>query len=303
MISSLSVIICTHNPRSDYLSRVLQALDSQSLSKESWELLLIDNASEKILSTEIDLSWHPNSRHIREEQLGLTPARLRGIKESVGEILIFVDDDNVLESDFLETTLKISQDYPFIGAWGGQIRPEFEISPPDWTKTHWWRLAIIEFEKDSWSNLTSANTHPCGAGMSIRRDVADKYVDLTCNDSNRIKLDRKGNSLVSCGDLDFAYTACDIGLGMGRFTKLKMAHLISARRLQEDYLLKLTEGNAYSQIILKSFREQISAPIEPNWKGKLFNLYRLWRMPPRDRRFYQANKRGENLALKELLKF
>ena len=96
MISSLSVIICTHNPRSDYLSRVLQALDSQSLSKESWELLLIDNASEKILSTEIDLSWHPNSRHIREEQLGLTPARLRGIKESVGEILIFVDDDNVL---------------------------------------------------------------------------------------------------------------------------------------------------------------------------------------------------------------
>jgi hypothetical protein len=90
---------------------------------------------------------------------------------------------------------------------------------------------------------------------------------------------------------------------MGRFVKLKMTHLISARRLQEDYLLKLTEGNAYSQIILKSFRERILAPTELNWKEKLFNLYRLWRMPPRDRRFYQANKRGESLALKELLSF
>jgi len=303
MLPSLSVIICTHNPRQDYLHRVLHALNDQTLSKDLWELLLIDNASDNVLASEVDLSWHQNSRHIREDELGLTPARLRGIKEAKSETIIFVDDDNVLDLDYLEVSLRISKDYPFIGAWGGQIRPEFEIAPQDWTKTHWWRLAIIEFEKDSWSNLTSANTHPCGAGMSIRRDVANKYVDLTCNDSKRINLDRKGNSLISCGDLDFAFTACDIGLGMGRFTKLKMAHLISARRLQEDYLLKLTEGNAYSQIILKSFREQISAPTELNWKGKLFNLYRLWRMSPRDRRFYQASKRGESLALKELLQF
>jgi glycosyltransferase involved in cell wall biosynthesis len=305
MTSSIlvTVIICTNNPRPDYLSRVLQALKVQTLPKEIWELLLVDNASEKILSTEIDLSWHSNSRHIREEQLGLTPARLRGIKESQSEVLVFVDDDNVLDVDYLEVALKISENYPFIGAWGGQIRAEFEIAPPDWTKTHWWRLAVIEFEKDTWSNVTSANTHPCGAGLCIRTVVADRYVNLTHNDSNRINLDRKGKSLSSCGDLDFAFTACDIGLGMGRFTKLKMTHLISAKRLEEDYLLALTEGNAYSQIILKSFREQISVPTELNWTGKLFNLYRLWRMSPRERRFHEASKRGECLAFKELLSF
>jgi hypothetical protein len=39
----LSVIICCHNPRIDYLLRVLKALSEQTLLKERWELLLIDN--------------------------------------------------------------------------------------------------------------------------------------------------------------------------------------------------------------------------------------------------------------------
>jgi glycosyltransferase involved in cell wall biosynthesis len=51
----LSVIICTHNPRKDYLERVLKALQEQTLPSESWELLLIDNASDNLLEKKIDL--------------------------------------------------------------------------------------------------------------------------------------------------------------------------------------------------------------------------------------------------------
>ena len=42
------------------------------------------------------------------ERLGLTPARLRGIRESRGELLVFVDDDNVLERDYLEVALALA---------------------------------------------------------------------------------------------------------------------------------------------------------------------------------------------------
>ena len=93
-----SVILCSHNPRPDYLRRVLDALDAQTLSKENWELLLIDNASKARLADSWGLSWHPRARHIREDELGLMSARLRGIRESCGDLLVFVDDDNVLES-------------------------------------------------------------------------------------------------------------------------------------------------------------------------------------------------------------
>src|SRR5271155_5863652 len=98
----LSAIICAHNPREDYLRRVLDGLRAQTLPLEQWELLLIDNASGVSVADRFDLSWHPLGRHIREEELGLTPARLCGMKESKAEILVLVDDDTVLDPDYLE---------------------------------------------------------------------------------------------------------------------------------------------------------------------------------------------------------
>ena len=69
--ANISVVICTHNPRPDYLRRTLDALKTQTLPQEQWELLLVDNASEKALTGVWDLSWHPRARHIRENELGL----------------------------------------------------------------------------------------------------------------------------------------------------------------------------------------------------------------------------------------
>jgi len=293
---AISVIVCTHNPKRDYLDKVLAALKSQTLFYERWELLLIDNASEKILSSEIDLTWHPNAYHIREEELGLTPARLRGIREAKAEILVFVDDDNVLDSDYLEVTLQISKDFPFVGAWGGQIRAEFEVTPPDWTKPYWGCLAIREFDRDKWSNLNLHETAPCGAGMCLRKIVAQKYADMVCNDQKRLGLDRKGKLLMSGGDSDIAFTSCDIGLGTGQFTSLKLTHLIPANRLEEEYLINLLEGMYYSDIILDSVRGQMPTLPHLSWKGKLLEYYRLLQMNPRDRRFYQAERRALVLA-------
>jgi glycosyltransferase involved in cell wall biosynthesis len=108
----ISVIVCSHNPRDAYLARCLNGLRSQTLDMKSWELLLIDNASDQPLKLKGDISWHPNSRHLSESKLGLVWARCRGIQESVGEILIFVDDDNVLDSDYLFKAVELSNEWP-----------------------------------------------------------------------------------------------------------------------------------------------------------------------------------------------
>ncbi|MBW4566639.1 MAG: glycosyltransferase family 2 protein [Tolypothrix carrinoi HA7290-LM1] len=297
----LSIIICTHNPRRNYLDRVLQALEAQTLPKNLWELVLVDNASDKVLSSEIDLSWHPNARHIREDQLGLTPARLRGIREAQAEILVFVDDDNVLDSDYLELALRISKDYSVIGTWGGQTIPEFEVTPPDWMKTYWGYLAVRKFEEDKWSNLIHQyETTPYGAGMCVRKIVADKYVDLVYNDPKRLGLDRKGNQLMSCGDIDLAYTACDIGLGIGIFTALRLKHLIPANRTSEEYLVRMIEGSTYSNLILDSLRGKKPTFQDPLWKRKLSDYYRLWNMHPKERPFFKAMRRAQALAIQEI---
>ncbi|MBL1200343.1 MAG: glycosyltransferase [Nostoc sp. GBBB01] len=298
----LSVIICTHNPRLNYLDKVLKALQAQTLPVEHWELLLVDNASEQVLSSEIDLSWHPKSRYLREEELGLTHARLRGIKEAIAEILVFVDDDNVLDLDYLEVALKVSKDFPMLGAWGGQSIPHFEETPPDWTKPYWWILAIREFDRDRWSNLPfSYETSPNGAGMCVRKKVAAKYAESVNNDSKRINLDPKGKKLLRSGDNDLAFTSFDIGLGTGIFVSLKLIHLIPVSRLQEEYLLRLAEGVAYSNTIMEYIRGKMPTLPHYSFLRKFIDYYRYQQMDTVSRRFHKAFARGKNLATQEIL--
>src|SRR5690348_10184642 len=124
-----SVVICSHNPRPDYLGSAIDALRNQTLPKKQWELILVDNASEQPLSEAWDLSWHPSARHIRETELGIAIARQRGIKESTAELIVFVDDDNVLAPDYLSAVINICEQWPQLGVWGGSIAPKFEVEP------------------------------------------------------------------------------------------------------------------------------------------------------------------------------
>src|SRR5438477_5088662 len=122
----LSVIVCSHNPRPDYLRRVLHSLEAQTLPRSKWELLLVDNASSERLADTWDLSWHSRHAHVREDELGLTPARLRGTAEASGELLAFVDDDNILAPDYLERAFALVGAYPYLGVVGaGVLAPEF----------------------------------------------------------------------------------------------------------------------------------------------------------------------------------
>ena len=251
----LSVIICTHSPRPHYFNRTLEALRAQTLPKDQWELLVIDNRSTDPLQDRTDLSWHPDSRIVREETLGLTPARLAGIKGAKGELFVFVDDDNVLDEDYLEQALKIAQAHPFLGAWSGQCRGGFEKPPAEWTRRYWGNLVIREFDRDVWSNLPRlGETMPCGAGMVVRAAAAREYLRLTETGERGFQLDRAGGSLLSGGDNDLAACAIDIGMGMGLFTALKLTHLIPPERFTEAYLSKLAEGIYISSVVLAHVR-------------------------------------------------
>jgi glycosyltransferase involved in cell wall biosynthesis len=297
MTPSISVITCSHNPRADYLERVLEALGSQSIGVEQWEYLLIDSASSDPLESRIDLSWHPHSRCVRENESGLTRARLRGIAEATGELLIFVDDDNVLDTDFLEQAARIASERPDIGSWSGASRPGFDEPAPSWTRRHWGNLVIREVPRDMWSNLPMLpDTMPCGAGLCVRRAVADHYSLLHREGKRSFALDRNGTSLLSGGDNDLAACACDIGLGVGIFGALRLTHLIPANRLREPYLVSLAENIALSTVILRSFRMPHDALAPLSLKRRIADMLRSAIMSSRERRVFKAVRRGERRA-------
>src|SRR5262245_58835294 len=121
----LSVVLCTHNPRQEFLARTLESLQKQDLPQDRWELVIVDNASQVGVNTRFDLSWHAHSRVVLEPNLGLTHARLCGIASTDSEILVFVDDDNLLDPNYLTTASRLLSEFPGLGAIGGQCIPEF----------------------------------------------------------------------------------------------------------------------------------------------------------------------------------
>jgi glycosyltransferase involved in cell wall biosynthesis len=298
---ALSVIVCTHNPQPDYLRRVLAALQSQTLPREEWELWLVDNASAEPLAKNWDLGWHPNGRHVREEALGLTPARLRGMAESRAEVLVFVDDDNVLQDDFLAHVMAIAREYPSLGAWGGNVTGEFEMPAPEWARPYLHALALREVKGDIWSNFNIDNrSFPFGAGLCVRKSVASAYGQALMARPASRGLDRTGASTLSAGDVDLVMTAYDAGFGTGLFQRLHLTHLIPQTRLTVDYLSRLLEGIEYSTHLLRNQRNPRYVPSVDAPLLKWLRKYRVWRLPEPVKSFARAQDRGIEKAWAEI---
>jgi glycosyltransferase involved in cell wall biosynthesis len=259
---NLSVIVCTHNPQPGYLSRAFEALRIQTLPMAGWELLLIDNGSDEPLASRVALTWHPAGRHIREEELGLTSARLCGIAEAKGDLLVFVDDDNVLQRDYLEAASRISVTHPYLGAFGGSIEAEFEVEPDPRFQSLLPSLAIRSVTGTKWANF-GIGCVPYGAGLCVARKVAQTYAANTKSSEIRRCLGRRGGSLVGGEDLDLAMTSYNLGMGVGLFEELVVTHLIDKRRLSPQYLHRVCVGGNYGSHIVS----YLHTGIAPRYRG------------------------------------
>jgi glycosyltransferase involved in cell wall biosynthesis len=277
----------------------MAGLRAQTLPTSAWELVVVDNRSTAPLADRLDVAWHPRARIVREEVLGLTPARLRGIREAVGDLLVFVDDDNVLDSDYLEAARSVAEGKPFLGSWSGQCRPEFDAPPPAWTRRYWGNLSLREFDQDVWSNLPRlAATMPCGAGLCVRRAVAQHYLALHEAGERGFQLDRSGDSLLSGGDNDLAACACDVGLGVALIASLKLQHLMPPERFTADYLARLAEGIYFSSTLLDA-KWGVPTP-RRSLTGRLIDRLRTLRLRQPHRTILTAAYRGRDRALRML---
>jgi glycosyltransferase involved in cell wall biosynthesis len=287
-----SVIICTHNPRSDYFARVLGGLRNQTLPLDKWELLIVDNASQVPLASSCDISWHPVARHILERELGVAYARRRGFQEASADLIIFVDDDNVLDENYLAEAIKIGQEWPSLGVWGsGCIRGEFEVEPRESLRS--W-LPVREVTVPRWSNLAGIHLFgespeeaiPWTAGGCIRKDVAIAYGQF-CDQSSLQIISHQGEGLLGGEDTEMCFVCCSRGLGVGIFPELKMTHLIPQRRVSEDYIVRFAEGTTISNNLLR-YKWRHIIPQSPFGIRNLFSMLKtvlLYRGVDRDLRF------------------
>lgn len=244
----ISVIICTYNPDLIILNQTLDHLKEQDLIKSLWELIVIDNNSPKPLQNILDLSWHPNANIIEEEKSGLTHARLAGVKNARAELIVFVDDDNLLDLDFLSETLRFHKEHPEIGSFGGKALPIFKTEPPKWFKQTGISLGcrdlgnmlqLSNYKETGFKITEYPKFAPIGTGMIIIKSVFLDYVKEANTNPKRMNLGRKGNQLTSGEDNDIILTIIKHGYEIAYNPKLLIKHLIPSNRLSLSYLKRM----------------------------------------------------------------
>jgi glycosyltransferase involved in cell wall biosynthesis len=265
-------------------------------------LLIVDNASREPLAPRLDLAWHPHSRVLREEKLGLTPARQCAISAAVADLLVFVDDDNILAPDYLVQARQIAESWPQIGVWGcGRFQPVWEKAPQPQHAPLIAYLAVHETPRDIWSDRPfDYSSIPAGAGMCLRAIVALEYARRVRDDPRRSALGRTGASLAACEDFDIAQTSIQLGLGTGIFRSLALQHLMPATRVEEKYLIRLVEGHAFSTVVLMALYGRQAVTAGRSLLARI-REYRLRRsLSPIDRLIHDARRRGEARAFAHL---
>jgi glycosyltransferase involved in cell wall biosynthesis len=294
----ISVAICTHSPRLDYLSRTLNALKSQSISSSDWELLIIDNASPVPVSGSVDLAWHPNARIVVEAELGIASARIRAMREFAGELLVFLDDDNVIADDYLQRCLELFAERPDLGAVSGCLMPEYEVPPPEWFGPYESWIAVRRITKSTWSNFLDSRSEPVTAGMCLRRSVATAHVNATIDNPTQRILGSRGSSLLRGEDVAIAKAALKLGYSVGQFAELRMLHLIPKRRIAPEYLFSLYRHLCASGYLISWVDGWGREPIRFSWRMLLRAALQFVKGDQIRRRLVIEEIRGFQLARK-----
>lgn len=259
MSLALTAVVCAHNPRLDHLGPTLDALRAQTLPLDQWEFLLVDNASAEPLANRVNLSWHPNGRVVREDRVGLTFARLRSYEEAAAPLIVYIDDDNLLDPEYLATAVRLFSADPTLGAAGGKSLPEYETEPPVWFHDLGIDLACRDLGDEpivaSWEGVpVEARSYPhgapVGAGMAIRKEAYRAYVEAAQNDPIRTALGRAGESLASGEDNDIIMSVLDAGWRIGYFPELRLTHMIPSGRLEPDYLARISHGSNKTWVLV-----------------------------------------------------
>lgn len=134
-----SVIIPTRGRRK-YLSETIRSVFAQDLPHERFEVILVDNNdSEQGLRGLVESLAEGNADnvyYVKEPSPGLLAGRHRGAKEAQGDILVFIDDDVVVDKGWLRSILDTFKD-PAVHLVGGKNLPLYEKRPPSWLEGLW----------------------------------------------------------------------------------------------------------------------------------------------------------------------
>lgn len=247
MVIHFTVAICTYNGE-NRLPNVLDQLQAQVDTQDiQWEILVLDNNSTdgtKAVVHHYQTQWSANCqlRYCFEPEQGLAIARQRAVEEARGNLIGFLDDDNIPDSDWVAQAYAFGQAHPQAGAYGSRIRGQFEVTPPPGFERIAPFLALTDRGSKPLHYIPAKKVLPPGAGLVVRRQVWLDTVPKRCFLQGRVS----GPKLPG-EDLEALLHIQQAKWEIWYNPTMQISHQIPHWRFERDYLIGLCRGIGLSR--------------------------------------------------------
>lgn len=234
-----SIIICSYN-RYNFLVETIESILYVLKPRNDYEILIIDNNSkDETIQVKDIYNSNEKVKYFLELKQGLSYARNRGMLESKGEILIYLDDDIEIVNDYFVVCDELFDDKS-ISIVGGKVLP-FKVNIPTWIPKKYYFLVSIydqgEFQKEV--------TYVMGGNFAIRSIVAEQIGLYNTS------LGRNGKSLGGGEEIDYQNRARNMGFKIIYHPKLNILHKIN-EKLNLNYILEYANKVGESERIIDS---------------------------------------------------
>lgn len=267
--------ICTYN-RYDLLPKAIDSLFNQSIDKESYRIIIVDNSPNNKKTLQFKEKYHnpPFVHYLIEETPGLSNARNIALKACETEYIAYMDDDAIASPDWLKNILFGFEAFgPDVAVVGGKVEPIFEIDPPIWLHPSLLSfLSIIDWGGEA--RIARLNEWFAGTNIAFHvpslRELGGFDVRL-----GRIG---GGSSLLSNEEIVILRHLRNVGKKVVYVPEASVKHLVERKRLTQEWFRKRVVWQAISDHM--SDYEEVTERVKRGWNWVYEYFFKI---PPKYR--------------------
>lgn len=252
-VPQLDLLLCTHN-RAATLAPCLAHLERQTADPRAWGVVLVLNActddSDAVAEAARARGRLPNLRIVREPVAGLTHARRSAFAATGATWVLMLDDDVLLDPDWLAQALAFLREHPDTGVLGGRQDVEWVGTPHPLALARPEAFAAQDLGPEPREVTIDDPRGLVGSALLFRRE-------LLLNSAwarHPLMPGHQGRAVTSGDDTEMFVRVLQSGARAWYLPSLRLRHLIPAVRTEPEHLGRLYRGYAATRVIMEALR-------------------------------------------------